>query len=207
MNTSVETMQHQSSRGTGLKWVAGGSMVEAIGALATIALAIVGLAGVLSAPLAAIATIIFGAAILIECGAFATGRAVNAKMSAERMAEYGANSPEFLGGVAGIILGILALLGVAAATLLSVAVLVYGGTLLLSSISSRAESGTFESGLELGSGSRLMVGVAAVVLGILAIVGSSSLTLVLVGLLTLGAAALFSGSMTSARSFISHERV
>src|SRR5690348_16580883 len=203
MNTSVETMQHSSARETGVKWMAGGSMVETIGALATIALAIVGLAGVFSAALAAIGVIVLGTAMLIEGGAFATGQAVTSKMAAERIAETGAKSPEFLGGVTGIVLGILAILGVSTPTLLSVAILVYGGTFLLSSLSAGSQTGT---GSEFGSSGRLMVGVAAVVLGILAIVGSS-LTLVLVGLLCLGVAALFSGSMTGARSLASNERV
>src|SRR5690348_13301737 len=43
-----------------------GSLMEAIGAIATVALAIVGLAGVFSVTMASIATIVIGAAILIE---------------------------------------------------------------------------------------------------------------------------------------------
>lgn len=206
MNTTSETMQHQPARATGLKWVAGGSMVEAIGAFATIALAIVGLAGVLSATLAAIATIVIGASILIEGGAFTAGAATFNRSEGSTLETSGGASASFLGGVAGIILGILALLGVAWATLVSVAVLVYGASFMLSSISAERFSstvGTQGAGAELstaGTSGHFIVGVAAVVLGILAVVGLSQLTLVLVGLLCLGAGALFSGSALGVRS-------
>ncbi len=61
----AQPAQHESA----LKWAAGGSMMEAVGAIATIALAIVGLAGVFSPTMASIATIVIGAAILLEGGA------------------------------------------------------------------------------------------------------------------------------------------
>jgi hypothetical protein len=45
----------------------------------------------------------------------------------------------------------------------------------------------------------MLIGLGAVVLGILAVIGLSSLTLVLIGLLSLGASALFSGSAHGTR--------
>ena len=188
MNTT-ETVQ-RPFRETSLKWVAGGSAVEAIGALATMALAIVGLAGILSSAVAAIATIILGAAILTQGGAFAAGNL----SAGERQFRESGNSASFLGGLAGIVLGILALLGVAAPTLLAVAVIVFGGTFFLGSGSwamNKAQGSVAESGV---SGGEIMVGLAAIVLGILAVVGLSQLTLVLVALLCLGASGLFGGS-------------
>lgn len=193
MNTT-ETVQ-RPFRETSLKWVAGGSAVEAIGALATIALAIVGLAGILSSTVAAIATIILGAAILTQGGAFAAGNL----SSGETQFRESGSSASFLGGVAGIVLGILALLGIAAPTLLAVAVIVFGATFFLGSGSwaMNAQGSVVESGF---SGGEIMVGLAGIVLGILAVVGLSQLTLVLVALLCLGASALFGGSAAGARS-------
>jgi hypothetical protein len=51
-----------------------------------------------------------------------------------------------------------------------------------------------------------MVGVACVVLGILAVAGVSQLVLILVGLLCLGGGALFSGSLTGVRSMVAVSR-
>ena len=81
MNTTTAALPNRHTRGRGLSWVANGSMMEAFGAIASMALAIVGLAGVFSATLAAIATIIIGAAILMESdffGAFWTKSGNNA---------------------------------------------------------------------------------------------------------------------------------
>ncbi len=174
---------------TGLKVMAGGSAMEAIGALAAIALSIVGLAGVLSNTMAAICTIIVGAAILIEGGAFGAARWAMATAEGTSSVAGGGVSAEFLAGVAGIVLGILALLGVSAPTLLSVAVLGFGASFLVSGMVS-FQSNWFAS----VSPAHVFVGLAATVLGILAVIGLDQMVLVLVGLLCLGAGSLFRGS-------------
>lgn len=169
---------------------ASGLFMEAIGAIAVIALSIVGLAGALSITMAAIGTIVVGAAILIEGGTFASSYARFASQTGEasRAQDWsGLLTAEFLGGVAGVVLGILALLGSFPTTLLAVAALVYGATFLISSFAS------------VDSGSRTMVGLGSFVLGLLAVNGISPLTMVLVALLCLGAVALFSGATTGAR--------
>src|SRR5437764_8037100 len=112
MNTTTQTMQHHSTRASAFKWVASGSVMAAIVAIAVIALSIVGLAGVYPLTMAAIATVIIGAAILIEGGTFEAARA------GDSGAMFSTNA---MGAVAGIVLGILALMGVASITLLSVA--------------------------------------------------------------------------------------
>lgn len=204
MNTTTETLQHQPGRETTLKVAAGGSMMETIGALATIALAIVGLAGVFSNTMAAIATIIIGAAILLESGSFAAVAPTRA-FGGTRSAEAGSGvSAQMLGGLAGIVLGILALLGVSQPTLVSVAVLVYGGTFLLSSLALGQAwmSNSFEAA-SASAGGHIMVGLAGVVLGILAVIGLDQFVLVLVALLCLGAGALFSGAALGYKSISS----
>lgn len=172
MNVSEVQASHAPADDTMLKRMAGGLLGETIGAVAVIALAIVGLAGVWSTNVAAIATIILGAAVLTRGGMF-TEMAIPREEWA---------STEFVGGLTGVILGILALLRIAPATLLSVGVIVFGVTVLFGHLLAEGEFG-----------SRALVGVGAVVLGILAVVGLSQMTLVLVALLSLGAMELFAG--------------
>jgi hypothetical protein len=192
MNTTeTHAIEHAPARETAFKWVAGGSMMEAVGAIATMALAIVGLAGVLTPTMTAIATIVIGASFLLEGGAFGAAQ-VSSRTTEFESASSGA-SATFLGGVAGIVLGILALLGIASTTLLAVGAIVYGATFLLSGM---GQSSSFGS----AAGGHTLVGLAAAVLGILAVVGLSPQVLVLVALLSLGAGALFSGSAQGARA-------
>lgn len=174
--TQVHVTTHESLSDARTGFLAG-SALEGFGAVATIALAIVGLAGVLSSTMAAIATIIVGAATVLEGAAFGFGTArINATPAAaaeSRWFEHGL-AADFQGGLGTLVLGILALLGIQSQTLLSVAVIALGTTFLFSG--------------------RLLIGLASIVLGILAVVGFTPMTLVLVGLLTLGAGLLFSGS-------------
>jgi hypothetical protein len=107
--------------------------------------------------------------------------------------------------VTGIVLGILALLGVVPLTLLATSVLVYGAAFLLSaSWTSPATipATGYQAGEApfLGSSGHLLVGLSAAVLGILAIIGQAPLTLTLVGLLCLGTGAFFSGSSVGTRA-------
>jgi hypothetical protein len=170
--------------------MAGITLMESIGAIATIALTIAGLTGVYSMTLAAIAMIVLGAAIWIEGGAFVATHTteVSGESTGARVLRLSEGlEAEFLGGVSGIVLGILALLGVVPMTLLSIGVLVFGASFL------------FSSRTWLSSGSQLMFGLAGSTLGLLAVCGLSPLTLVLVGLMCLGASALFNGAVLSAR--------
>lgn len=179
MNVTEAQAIHTTSDDAAVKRMEGGLLGEAIGSIAVIALAIIGLAGVWSTNIAAIATIILAAAILIEGGVFTgTGMLVQRGELA---------NTELLAGLAGVVLGILALLGVASGTLISVAAIVFGGCVLFS----RLVEGAF--------GSRMLVGIAAVVLGILAVVGVSQTPLVLVALLCLGAMELFAGMESATR--------
>jgi hypothetical protein len=168
----------------------GVAIMESVSALATIALAIVGLAGEFSITMAAIATIVLGAAIWIEGGSYAAthraagvteGRATLTTEWSEGLAA------EFLGGLAGIVLGVLALLGIAPLTLLSIGSLVLGATFLFGGMTTICSS------------SRALMGLCALVLGLLAVVGLSPVILVLAALACLGASALLRGAVTSAR--------
>ena len=198
------------------KVIAGGSLTEAIAGLAAAALAILGLAGVLPGYLAAIATIAVGVALLAQGGAAAAkwSRIVADTPGAEwdPRGEIGSGmTGEILGGAAGLVLGILALIGLAPQILIPAALLAFGGAMLVGTGTtvdlgaSRASVGSarFERSSRevtvVASGTQMLIGIAAIVLGILALIGVDPLTLSLVGLLASGASILFSGSAVSSR--------
>ncbi len=190
MNATEVQAGYRPTQEASLKAIEGDVILESIGAVATIALAIVGLAGVLSTTMAAIATIVLGAAIWIEGRAFAANHseaAFSEGSVARTLALSEGLAAEFLGGLTGIVLGILALLGVAPHTLLPVATLVLGATFLLSGVAA------------VGSSSQSLMGLSAVVLGLLAVVGYNPMMLILAALACLGASALLHGAATSAR--------
>ncbi len=182
---------HRPATETYARWLAGGSAIEAIGGIAAIVLAIIGLAGLIPGDLAAIAAIVIGASLLLQGGAV---------MSSLRHLEAGAGvggamSAESLGGIAAIVLGILALLGISPGILLSAAVLTLGAALLLG-----AGALPFAGGGSAFAGGQAFIGIGAVVLGILAVVGIAQVTLQLVAFLVLGCGVFFAGSAVGTRA-------
>ena len=178
---------------------AGARSAQAVGAIAAVVLAIVGLAGIDPNLLAAIAVLVVGAAILAH-GWFGTSR--YPQYSAASTTAGNAMGADVLGGLAGIVLGILTLLlgDSGKLTLLAVALLVYGTALLMSTaavaqlrwrsqIAAQAGSPTGTSVvIPAVQGGHLLVGLGALTLGILAVIGLVPVTLILVGLLSLGVA-------------------
>lgn len=192
-----------------------GGFVDALGGIATIVLAIIGLSGVKPEILVSISTIVFGAALLIQGGAMLSEFA-QTDMTAETgsSASGGGLSALFLVGVAGIVLGVLALLGVRATILTSAAVIAFGGALAISCssvwqlLTARSVASRFESrgimarfiASEVAAGSAVvqaMAGLAVIVLGILAISGLFTIPLTLIALLVAGASILLTGSSLS----------
>src|SRR5215471_13117274 len=117
-----------------------GGLVDAVGGIATVVLAIIALAGIREDVLMPIAVIVFGAALLIQGGAMLSEFAqVSLPVSFANSEQFGAGnlSTMFLVGAAGIVLGVLALVGIAAAELIAVSVIAFGAALLLSSNSVR----------------------------------------------------------------------
>jgi hypothetical protein len=184
---------------------AGHSVVEAIGAIGAIILTIIGLAGILSNLMASVATLVIGAGFLGEGWADGANHRRRLAGGAAGEGADGGLSAEFLGGMAGIVLGILATFRMVPDMLLAVALLVFGATLLLHravawqayywSLASRTQGTTQTWPREApgaGSSGHWLVGLGAVVLGILAVIGLVPITLILVGLLGLGTVMLFS---------------
>ncbi|HLH47970.1 MAG TPA: hypothetical protein VKV96_01405, partial [Roseiarcus sp.] len=105
-------------------------MGEAAGGVAVVVLAILGLANVAPLTLVSVAVIVVGAALLMQAAAQSAefARMVTATDTGEfTVADLaGGVTVEYLTGSAGIVLGILALLGIASVTLVAVALIVFG---------------------------------------------------------------------------------
>ena len=177
-----------------------GSGFELFAAALAAVFAVLGLAGVAPLELAAFATIAVGFAL------FAHGSTIANRWSAathlesnERTHLFGIGT-EVLGGFIGGVLGLLAVIGVARPVVLPISMLVLGAALVLGGPSQPALAEAIPA-QELGDrrwyvtrdavrasgGVMVMSGVAAVVLGILALLGGPRATLSLVAILCLAA--------------------
>lgn len=213
--TTREPSVHEHEVERTAEVVAGGSMVEAIAGAAAVVLAILGLAGLLPTYLLSIAAIAVGVALLFEGGAIAVrySRLLNETAGSRiSSAELGGGmGVEVIGGVSGIVLGILALLGLAPMTLTAVAAIVFGGTLLLSSGTATrlnclaidchglpdttrrvAREAVFAA-----ASVQVLVGLGGGILGLLALLGIHPMLLTLIAMLSLGGSVLLSGSAIS----------
>lgn len=181
-----------------------GFLTEGAAGLAVVVLAIIALAGASSATtLIAIATIVIGVGLMVQGFNTATE---NARMMTPELAAaaVGDSSGEVmvdcLAGGVGIVLGILALIGVAATpVLLPAALIVFGAALLLSGTlelqgptavplsptTTQVVRGSAGTG-----GMEVLIGIAGIVLGILALLTAHSAILVMVGFIAIGAALL-----------------
>lgn len=182
---------------------------EAIAGIVAIVLTILGLAHVAPELLVAVATIAIGVALLAQ-GAGIAGEYAHLSAFQGEAVVFGGSSTwsiELLAGAAGVVLGILALLGVAPIILVAIAIIGFGGGLSLSAGATAqvAINGTRTSAddrvrrfaVESASTSSVtqgLSGLQAVVLGILSLAGFSSLSLVLIALLAAGVFLLVNGS-------------
>lgn len=222
-NSLTETlMQHRPDTSHTRHWhtikmISAGSLAEGIVGAASGAVAIIGLFSIYPEVLLAFAVIGAGAALLLEGGAVAGRMPVwmhEAGESRIGSAELGSGMVvEFLGGCAGVALGVLSLLGVSPLTLLPAAVIVLGITLLLASgvtarmntaeIRCQAQDGhvreVCRQSVHAAAGAQLLIGAGALVLGIIALGGASPITLSLAAMLGLGVSDLLNGTAMAAR--------
>jgi len=197
-----------------LKTVTRGSITQAVCGVGAAVLAILGLAGILVGYMVSVATIAIGVAFLAEGGAIAARwddlmrEAPSSRF--DKQSEFGGGlGAEFVAGITGVVLGILALLGLYPAVLIPVAIVVFGGGLLLGSALTM-DLGSIGLDYDRGgrmsrdatraaSGMQVLVGLGAIVLGILALVGFAPGTMSLVALLAIGTSILLSGSAVGTR--------
>lgn len=194
------------------KIIGGGTFLEGLGGLAAIVMSIIGLVRVASVPLAAVVSIVLGTAFVLGGGTVMSQFSRFSESAYGSRARLGAGMAlEFLGGVAGIILGALALMGVYPIHLVSIAALVFGVILAAAgfgtygmdfSVAVREGRIVESAGAVMGAvGAQAFVGGAAVVLSILALAGLNSLGLNFVAMLCIGGAVMFSGTALSSRLF------
>ena len=199
------------------EWAAGGSLIEAVLGIAAVVLAILGLVGVRAETLASIATIVLGVAFVFAGVALASRYTTLLTETSggrlESTAFGGGLGLEVLAGFAGIVLGILALIGTHSLTLMAAAAIALGLTLLFSSGSfsrlsaleiSRAGVGdeartVAHEAVMATNGLEMLAGIGVAALGVLALVGIAQLSLILVALLALGGVLLFAGSVFGGR--------
>jgi hypothetical protein len=188
-----------------------GSFTEGLFGVIAAVFAIIALAGAVPILLGALATIAIGAALFLHGGVMGARYNKLAAFSTEnkyRAEDIGGSiSVEMLGGIAGIALGIIALFGVASLTLIAAAVVIFGASLILGAgaidrltqmvsvvwndeSAKRIAINASRSIMSL----QLFVGVGAIVLGVLALIGIAPLTLCLVALLSLGTADFLTGT-------------
>jgi hypothetical protein len=202
-----------------------GGLVDAVGGIATVVLAIVALTALNGGSLTEIVTIVFGGALLIQAGTILSefahfsnsGMAMSSGGAAPLIIERfsrGGVAVMFLAGAIGIVLGILGLVGLVPAILLPVAIIIYGSALVLSSnavrelqlLQSAAPTRAMSNAGELlademaagSAGVQVLAGLAAIVMGIVALTGMNPLALVVAALLVLGATLVLTGGALSA---------
>lgn len=189
---------------------ASGSFVEMAGGIGACVLAIIGLTGFIPGLMMAIATITIGASLFLKGLATTAGYSrifQQASSSAQPVDFSGGLSAEIVAGIAGTVLGILALLNISPTILLPCAVITLGAGLFFSSGANarlnelrmghqpnpRYER-VMQEAVKTTAGAQMLVGLAVSVLGILALIGTSPVLLTLVAILCLGATELLSGS-------------
>ncbi len=216
MNSTLTTQPLEEVKKTE-KTVLGGSLAEGIASGAAVVLALVALSGIMPETLLPVAVVVMGAAFLLEGGAISMRFSkLLSETSHNRFdeAELGVGvTSEFLGGVAGVVLGILSLLKLSPMVLVPVAVILYGTTLMFSSgmtlrlnaleLEGAAESMRFRKiaheAMTAAAGVDFLLGLATGVLGIIALTGVSTTVLCLVAMLAIGISGFVTGTAVTTR--------
>jgi len=197
--------------------IAGGSLGESIAGAGAVVLAIIGLAGMLQSFTLPIAVLAASAAFLFEGGTVAArwAKLLHRLGADPETVELGTGmSAEFLAGMAGTVLGILALVHVMPVVLMPVAAIIFGGALLFGSMAT-ADFSTMtlpqtegrealrlvmRQAVSAAAGTQTLVGLGAAALGIIALVGvGNPVVLSLVAVLGVGGALLLGGSAIGAK--------
>lgn len=196
----------------------GRSIVGTIVGAAAIILALLGLVNFYPMYMIAISTILVGVSMLLKGGAIASeySRILRHALAGGKFQEFEINSgvtAELLVGGVGIVLGVLALIGVKIMTLTAVAVIIAGAGLVIGSsvlarlhtlkmdvseIETRVQR-IAEDVVATTTSTQILVGIGAIVLGILSLLNVIPVTLTLVALLAIGGSTFLSGSAFTGR--------
>lgn len=194
--------------------VSAGGLETAAGVGAAV-MAILGLVDIIPATFAALATIALGAGFIVQGAGLAGKVSELARMNADsedQAVVRGELGIETLVGVAGVALGILALFDLDSMTLISAALIAFGGSLLIGGgvaekvdyLLQGYEQRTASMLVDVGAGGETLIGIGAIALGVLTLVGvTSEYTLLLAGQVAVGAGMAIQASPLIARIFAS----
>lgn len=147
-----------------------------------IVLSIIGLANY-SLMASAVAVIMLAVVFMLEGGTMVRFFQLSHRKRENNMQTAELNA-ELVGGIAGLVLGILAVMGYIPITMISIAVIIYGAALILGSAFAPT-LGTVGTRMEGQSAFEILTGVAGLILGILALIGIYPLVLCLVAIIVL----------------------
>jgi len=197
----------------------GGAGAEAIAGIGAVALSVIGLAHIYPNLLLAVSGIAVGVGLLLKGSALAAEhRKLLALIAPNKLLRVTVDmgmSVEVIGGLVAIVLGILSVLALNASVLMPAAAIVVGTALLLASgttarmnalrLATQDVEGTaMHVARELVNGSAMtevLVGMGAIVLGILSLIGAAPTVLALVAFLSIGSSLALSGSTIGGRLF------
>jgi hypothetical protein len=204
-------MQYEDSDQQARTIIAGGAVFAAVAGAAGLVLPVLGLVGVLPMSMAIAATIAMGVGLLIE-GSTLTSQyhALRRRTgTADEVELAGGMTADVLGGLAAVTLGVLALIGASPITVLGIATIVLGASLMIGSAAiaqlDHLPDGWHRAIVPVASGAASIIGLGAVVLGVLVTAGMSpeaSMQVLLIALLVVGAALLATGAAASLRLMV-----
>ncbi|MBN2218490.1 MAG: hypothetical protein JW719_14030 [Pirellulales bacterium] len=210
----VAQHEHQLYQAAGI--TSSSTTVQIVAGAAAVVLTILGLAGLNPMYMAAVATLAVASALVVQGITVGTcySHVVNDAGGMHPIADIRAGlTAEFVAGATCVVLGILALLGIEAPTLTAVSAIVLGSGILLGAgianrlahfASDRAAHHPYfknmiTDAVTAAAGAEVLVGGGAIVLGVIALVGSLSYTLTLVALLALGASTLITSTAVAGK--------
>lgn len=193
--------------------ITSGSAFELVTAGLAVAAAVIGLSGIGPLYMASLATLAVGFALLAQGGMLAARWNNAVRIEGSMRTEAMGIGTEVFGGLAGVALGVLALLGIAPTVMLPIAAVVLGVALLLGGPTqpelaevARADAPgkryrVTRRAVRTSGGVMVMAGLGALVLGTLALLVSTGpiLTLSLAAMLCIGSALVLAGGAVTAR--------
>jgi hypothetical protein len=216
-DTTTITEEHLHAERRTVETILGGTVGAGIIAVAGVVLAIIGLSGIYPRWLLGAATIAVGISFLIEGAALASRLAELLHESTKgrvEMSELGSGvTGETVAGIVGIVLGVLGSLNVYPGVVLPVAAIVYGAGLMLGAganvrineliVGHREEEATARFAIRQAvlatTGLQVFIGLAAVILGIIALASAYPITLSLVAMLIVAGAFVLSDTAIASR--------
>ncbi len=218
-NEAREQWQSETARehSNGLvRQLEAGSVFQTIGGIGALVLGILGVIGIAAGIFGSIAAIAAGGALLIG-GTALTARYSrlfpDTKSPRTKRSMLRGLTVQTIAGLGAIALGILSLVGIAPMTLVAVSVLALGAGLMVASraitrldsllIRNEMESGesVSHSAMFIASATKIIAGLGATALGILALSGVSPLSLSLIAMMAIGTATFAGGAWLIGVSF------